>query len=115
VRADIARMLRQAAREYTAPEHPPGCMIISAAANCTDPEVSAALRAIRNANIADFEQRIAAAVAAGEEPADTDPAALARFAAAVLQGMSQQARDGARQEELEAVAEAAMRAWPGTA
>ncbi|MCC9306708.1 TetR/AcrR family transcriptional regulator [Kitasatospora sp. RB6PN24] len=112
VRAGIARMLQDAARAYTAPEHPPGCMIISAAANCSDPAVRDALRAIRNANIADFERRIAAAVAGGEEPPATDPATLARFTGAVLQGMSQQARDGAGREELEAVAAAAMRAWP---
>jgi AcrR family transcriptional regulator len=112
VRAGMARLLLDAAREYTAPGHPHGCMVISAAANCTDPQVRGALRAIRNANLADFEQRIAAAVASGEEPPETDPATLARFTGAVLQGMSQQARDGAGREELEAVAVAAMRAWP---
>jgi AcrR family transcriptional regulator len=114
VRAGVASMLQEAAHSYTASEHPPGCMIISAAANCSDPGVRDALRALRNANIADLEERIAAAVASGEEPAATDPAALARYLGAVLQGMSQQARDGARREDLEQVAAVAMRAWPAT-
>jgi TetR/AcrR family transcriptional regulator, copper-responsive repressor len=48
----------------------------------------------------------------GELPAETDARALARFAGAVLRGMSQQARGGASREELTAVAETAMCAWP---
>lgn len=51
-------------------------------------------------------------MAVGELPPDTDPAALARFVGAVIQGMSQQARDGATAAELRNVAETAMRAWP---
>ncbi|WP_327068374.1 TetR/AcrR family transcriptional regulator [Kitasatospora sp. NBC_01302] len=112
VRAGIARLLRETAAEYTAPGHPHGCMVISAAANCSNEEVMASLRTIRTANIADLEQRIAAAVATGEEPPTSDPATLARLVGAVIQGMSQQARDGADRAELELVAEAAMRAWP---
>ncbi|GAB2709746.1 TetR/AcrR family transcriptional regulator [Kitasatospora kifunensis] len=112
VRAGITRLLRETAAEYTAPGRPHGCMIISAAANCTNEAVAASLRTIRNANIADIERRIAAAVASGEEPPESDPQTLARLTGAVIQGMSQQARDGAGRAELEAVAEAAMRAWP---
>ncbi|GAA1220380.1 TetR/AcrR family transcriptional regulator [Kitasatospora nipponensis] len=112
VRAGVARMLHEAAAEYTAPGRPHGCLIISAAANCATPEVHDALQAIRNANIERLRTLIAAAVARGEEPAQADPATLARFTGAVLQGMSQQARDGAGRAELEPVAAAAMLAWP---
>ncbi|WP_329566662.1 TetR/AcrR family transcriptional regulator [Kitasatospora sp. NBC_01266] len=115
VRAGIARLLRETAAEYTAPDHPHGCMIISAAANCTNEDVMARLRALRESNIADLEQRIAAAVASGEEPPEADPGTLARLTGAVIQGMSQQARDGAGRAELELVAAAAMRAWPPSA
>ncbi|MEU2434697.1 TetR/AcrR family transcriptional regulator [Streptomyces rubradiris] len=111
-REGIARMLREAAAEYTDPSHPQGCMIIHAAINCTNPEVEALLRDRRNANIAAIESRIRADVAAGLLPAGTDAAALARHTGAVIQGMSQQARDGARREELEALAEIAMAIWP---
>ncbi|MFF5974334.1 TetR/AcrR family transcriptional regulator [Streptomyces sp. NPDC012769] len=111
-RAAVGRMLREAAGEYTDPAHPRGCLMISAAINCSTPEVEGALRARRNANLAFFEERIRRDVEAGELPAGTDARALARFSGAVLQGMSQQARDGATEEELTAVAEAAMRAWP---
>ncbi|MFI6104322.1 TetR/AcrR family transcriptional regulator [Streptomyces sp. NPDC051310] len=112
-RDGIARMLREAAAEFTDPARPRGCLVISAAVNCSTPEVGRALRELRNANLAGMADRIRADVAAGRLPAGTDATALARFSGAVLQGMSQQARDGATKEELEAVAEAAMRAWPG--
>ncbi|NUO44968.1 MAG: TetR/AcrR family transcriptional regulator, partial [Streptomyces sp.] len=113
-RAAVERMLREAAVEYTAPGRPHGCLVIHAATNCTSAEVEESLRDRRNANIAVFESRIRADVAAGELPADTDAAALARHAGAMIQGMSQQARDGASREELEALAEIAMAIWPRT-
>ncbi|MFD7980077.1 TetR/AcrR family transcriptional regulator [Streptomyces sp. NPDC059071] len=111
-RGAIGRMLREAAGQYTDPAHPRGCLMISAAINCSTPEVERLLRDRRSANIARFEKRIREDVDSGELPPGTDPAALARFSGAVLQGMSQQARDGATAEELEALAELAMRAWP---
>ncbi|MFC3575693.1 TetR/AcrR family transcriptional regulator [Streptomyces yaanensis] len=112
VRAAFERMLREAADLYTAPGHPHGCLVVHAATNCTTPEVEESLRARRNANIAAFESRIKAGVAAGELPAGTDAGALARCAGAIIQGMSQQARDGASREELEALADVAMAIWP---
>ncbi|MCM1974943.1 TetR/AcrR family transcriptional regulator [Streptomyces sp. NPDC002812] len=111
-RAAVGRVLHEAAEVYTDPAHPPGCMVISAAVNTTSDEVAEALRMRREANLVAFESRIRADVAAGVLPAGTDTWALARYAGAVLQGMSQQSRDGAGREELEAVAELAMGAWP---
>ncbi|WP_030385971.1 TetR/AcrR family transcriptional regulator [Streptomyces sp. NRRL S-241] len=110
--AAVARILREAAEIYTDPAHPRGCMVISAATNTTSREVAQALRERRNAGLEMFESRIRADMATGELPADTDARALARYAGAVLQGMSQQSRDGATREELEAVAERALLAWP---
>ncbi|KUM88542.1 MULTISPECIES: TetR/AcrR family transcriptional regulator [Streptomyces] len=113
-RAAMERMLREAAVAYTAPGHPHGCLVVHAATNCSTPEVEESLRGRRNANIAALESRIRADIAAGELPAGTDAATLARYTGAVIQGMSQQARDGASREELEAVAEIAMAIWPRT-
>ncbi|MFD3313240.1 TetR/AcrR family transcriptional regulator [Streptomyces sp. NPDC058694] len=111
-RAAVERMLREAAAEYTEPGRPHGCLIVHAATNCTTPEVEESLRERRNANIAAIESRIRSGVAAGELPADIDAAGLARHTGAMIQGMSQQARDGASKEDLEALAELAMRIWP---
>lgn len=111
-RAAVERMLREAAAEYTDPAHPYGCLVVHAATNCTSPEVERLLRERRNANIAALESRIGADIAAGLLPAGTDGAALARHTGAMIQGMSQQARDGAKRGELEALAEIAMSIWP---
>ncbi|MFI5543558.1 TetR/AcrR family transcriptional regulator [Streptomyces sp. NPDC051815] len=111
-RAAVERVLREAAEVYTDPAHPRGCMVLSAAVNTTSDEVAEALRERRAANLALFESRIRADVAAGVLPPGTDAPALARYAGAVLQGMSQQSRDGATREELLAVAERALLAWP---
>ncbi|MCX4971517.1 TetR/AcrR family transcriptional regulator [Streptomyces sp. NBC_00620] len=111
-RAAVERMLREAAAEYTDPDHPHGCLVVHAATNCTSPEVEASLRELRNANIAAFETRVKAGIAAGELPPETDASALARHTGAMIQGMSQQARDGATREDLEALAELAMAVWP---
>ncbi|KOU67593.1 TetR family transcriptional regulator [Streptomyces sp. MMG1533] len=113
-RAAVERMLREAAAEFTDPAHPYGCLVIHAATNCTTPEVEDALRRQRNANIAAMEGRIRADIADGELPREVDAAALARHAAAVFQGMSQQARDGASRGELEALAGIVMAIWPRT-
>ncbi|MFA3874877.1 TetR/AcrR family transcriptional regulator [Streptomyces sp. MMCC 100] len=111
-RAGIERMLREAAAEYTAPGRPHGCLVIHAAANCSTAEVEESLRERRNANIAAIESRIEADVDRGVLPPDTDAAALARYTGAMIQGMSQQARDGASRAELEALAEIALAVWP---
>ncbi|ANS67856.1 TetR-family transcriptional regulator [Streptomyces lincolnensis] len=113
-RAAVERTLREAAVEYTDPAHPYGCLVVHAATNCSTPEVEQSLRERRNANIAAFESRIRVGIAAGELPAGADATALARHVGAIIQGMSQQARDGASREELEALAEIAMAIWPRT-
>ncbi|WP_086563512.1 TetR/AcrR family transcriptional regulator [Streptomyces africanus] len=110
----VERTLREAATAYTEPGHPHGCLVVHAAANCSTPEVEQSLRDRRNANIAAFESRIRADAAAGVLPPGADAAALARYTGAMIQGMSQQARDGASREELERVAEIAMSIWPRT-
>jgi AcrR family transcriptional regulator len=112
-RAAIERILREAAAEYTAPEHARGCLIISAAQNTVpaSAEVADRLRAIRRANRDVLRDRIQADVDAGLLPDDTDAAALATFFAATIQGMSQQARDGASRDDLTAVATTALGVW----
>lgn len=111
-RAAAGRMLREAATEYTEPGRPHGCLVVHAATNCSDPEVRRSLRERRRAVITALERRIRDDVAAGALPADTDAGALARHTGAMIQGMSQQARDGASREELRALAEIALSVWP---
>ncbi|GAA4153822.1 hypothetical protein GCM10022251_23410 [Phytohabitans flavus] len=98
----FARILREAAAIYPDPSHPAGCLTISAATNVTpqDAEVATYLRDLRNENLATLEARLRTARQTGELPASADPRSLAAYIAAVIQGMSQRARDGATAAEL---------------
>ncbi|MET7395943.1 TetR/AcrR family transcriptional regulator [Dactylosporangium sp. NPDC005572] len=111
----FARILREAAAVYPDPAHPPGCLTISAATNVNprDAEVRAFLRELRAANLDAFTARLAAARRDGELPPDADPRALAGYLATLIQGLSQRAQDGADADELRAVVELALAAWPG--
>ena len=113
----VERLLRDAAAAYTRPDRPHGCLLISAATNCSpqSADIGAHLRELRAAGARALEDKFAAAARAGELPARTDARALATFYGAVLQGMSAQARDGAAQTALEHIAVAALRAWPSAA
>jgi TetR/AcrR family transcriptional regulator, copper-responsive repressor len=109
----IEAILLQAARSFSDPATPPGCMVVLAATNCTpdSEDVAAALRERRQASERCIRERIIRGVEAGELGSD-DAEGLASFYVAVFQGMSLKARDGASRAELEAIARQAMRAWP---
>jgi len=98
----VQRILEHAAAEYTAPDQPRGCLIIS----------EPLLDARRAASRAAIRERLLEGLEAGDLPAGTDVDALAAYVSVVIGGMSARARDGATREELSAVAETAMRAWP---
>jgi len=113
-REAIGRLLRDLAAEYTRPDRPRGCMVITAAVNCgpASEDVKSELRALREASRQAIQDRIAADVRAGLLPPTVDTAALAAFYASVIQGMSTQAVDGADRPTLEHIADLAMAAWP---
>ena len=110
----VQRLLREAATAYTRPDRPRGCLLITAATNCSprSADIAAHLRELRATGTRALEDKIAAAARAGELPGHTDAHALATFYAAVLQGMSAQARDGATRTDLESIVETALQAWP---
>ena len=112
LRAGIDRLLAEAALAYTRSGHPPGCLVITAATNCTSPDVQEMLRAVRNTSVSQLEHVIGAAVEHGELSPGANARALAMFTATVMQGMAQRARDGATRQELHAVAKLAAAAWP---
>ena len=114
-REAVERLLRAAANVYAGSGHPPGCLVISGATNCTphSADVQAELRAIRAEGLRALEHRVAAGIRAHELPADTDAHALAAFYSATLQGMSGLARDGATRTDLDDVITMALAAWPG--
>lgn len=110
----VGRLIMGAAEHYAGGGHPRGCLVIAAATNNSpgNAEVGSELARRRNANRDRLQSRIADAVSSGELPADTDARSLATYVATVIQGMSQQARDGASAETLATVGTMALRVWP---
>lgn len=111
----VSRLLREAARDFTAPDHPAGCMIATAVLGCAPENQGAAEAAagFRGIALAALRRKLETAVEVGELARGTDVEALARFYGAVVQGLSVQARDGAGESALRGVVEVALAAWPG--
>ncbi len=113
-RQAIRLLLEGAAATLTRRAQPRGCMIVLSAlhgfAESTDLD-----RELQQCRAEDAEMildRIKKSVADGELPNSCNPAAMAAFYMAILQGMSVQARDGATRASLIAIADQAMQAWP---
>jgi AcrR family transcriptional regulator len=93
---------------------PAGCMAALAAVGDEWPAaIARAVKKVRVEMMGMLHSRLETAMAKGELPASTNVDGLSRFYLSVYQGMAIQARDGATQAELRAVAAAAMAAWPG--
>jgi hypothetical protein len=102
----VRAFLLAAARDFTRADRPGGCMISTAALNLS-PELTSigeSTASRRAATMGLLEDYLA-------EAGSTSPATLARFFGAMIQGMSVQARDGASEEELTALADVALAAW----
>ncbi|PZM16930.1 TetR family transcriptional regulator [Rhizobium tubonense] len=96
------RFLRNSALLFSAPEHPKGCMISTAVLNCAteNDEIADYVSSLRGGMLQAFIARIERGIHDGEIRKGTNVGALARFLGAIVQGMSVQARDGAKGEEL---------------
>lgn len=104
--AAFARVLREAAHEYSRQDQPRGCMLSTAVLACAveNDFIAAHVAALRADVLAAFKARIAQGITDGDVKRDTDVAALARYLQTIVQGMSLQARDGASEAELAAIA-----------
>ncbi|HEX2525060.1 MAG TPA: TetR/AcrR family transcriptional regulator [Geminicoccus sp.] len=110
----IERLLEAMAQHLTCPDHPSGCMVVTAAMNCSSDcsHLQHALAERRAAGTRRLRERIEQGIRDGELPAEVDAAGLASFYDTVMQGMTIQAKDGANREQLLATTRTAMRAWP---
>ena len=113
-REAVARMLLNAADLFSAPDNPAGCFYVTSGTALSESSVyiEEQVRKRRHENEAAIRERLERAVADGELPRDAEPAKLAKYFNAVMQGISTQARDGATATELRDIAESAMAAWP---
>lgn len=113
----VAAVLRHHARVFCDPGTPRGCMIVLAATTCTERtrSIHEHLAQWRIATEDAFRARIERGIADGDVPAAADAATIAAFYNTVNHGMAIQARDGADEAKLSAIAEAAIAAWDALA
>jgi AcrR family transcriptional regulator len=113
-RAVVERLFHAAVNALTNPRNPRGCLAVQGALACgqTADSVRKELIARRESGVTALRLRFQRARKEGDLPADSDPAALARYVATVLHGMSVQAAGGAKRAELAKVAALALKAWP---
>lgn len=106
----IERLLLDAVELYTRPEGPLGCMVVSAATNCSadNDGVREWLAEHRRDKTQSIIQRLQVAAEAGELNPQADVQALGDFFATVLHGLSVQARDGIERARLHKAIEPAL-------
>jgi AcrR family transcriptional regulator len=113
-KAVAEHLVRSVARSLTDPCNPAGCLAVQGALTCGEAaeSVKQELCKRRSAGEQDLRQRFERAKLEGDLGPDCDPAALARYVMTVTQGMAVQATGGASRDDLLAVAELALKAWP---
>ncbi len=110
----VAQLLRAAVRAVTEPDQPHGCMVSSGMFACADANQreAEATAELRRTFLSQLQARIQHAKSEGQLPASASPTGLARYLAAVLQGISMQARDGATARELDVIVQQVLKTWP---
>jgi AcrR family transcriptional regulator len=111
----LAFYLDDVVQGVTDPRKPRGCIVSTAVLQHAEENesVARAVAARREGSIQAIKARFDRAVSEGELPTDIDTDSLARFYAAVVQGMSAQACDGAGTATLKKLVDIALSAWPG--
>ncbi|WP_329037491.1 TetR/AcrR family transcriptional regulator [Streptomyces sp. NBC_01725] len=106
--------LRGSIRTTTSSDDPAGCFGVQGSLAAGDPARFArdALVVWRNEGMLSLRDRFQRAVAEGDLPPDSDPLLLARYVMTVANGIAVQAVGGATHEDLELVADMALRSWP---
>ncbi|KAA9000778.1 TetR/AcrR family transcriptional regulator [Affinibrenneria salicis] len=87
-----------------------GCLVSLGLVNCQAQNASLRdhMRELRRSTLRLIRQRLERAIADGELPTDTDTDRLATYFAAIIQGISLQAQDGAGRETLLGIVETSM-------
>ncbi|MFI6451940.1 TetR family transcriptional regulator C-terminal domain-containing protein [Streptosporangium amethystogenes] len=115
MRLEAGRLLLDGAVEMTTrPGSPAGCLGIQGALAAGDSGRTACdvLTAWRNEGHSRIHDRFQRAVDEGDLPPGTDPGLLARYVMTVANGIAVQAAGGTGRDDLQKVADTALRNWP---
>src|ERR1700722_10877635 len=110
----IRRLLLDAAKSFTDPKNPKGCLIALGATNCAieSTDIFEALAERRRIAEKAVRARIAAGQKAGELADNTDVDALTGIVTATRYGLAIMARDGVPRASLRRIVEQLMMTWP---
>ena len=111
----VARLYLEGVAEFavdTSGRNPPGCLLVQGGLSCSDEDIPAALAQHRAEKERALRERFERDRKEGNLPKNADPATLARYLTAMANGLCVQAAAGATAQELRAVAEIALAAWP---
>jgi AcrR family transcriptional regulator len=110
----IEQIFLGAANMPSDPRTPTGCLVVQGALACGDAagSVRKEIGARRAAAKAALRRRLQRAKREGDLPPNADPAELSHYVMTVLHGMAVQGADGANQDQLNRIAQMALRAWP---
>ena len=110
----IRRLLLDAAKSFTDPKNPKGCLIALGATNCAieSTDIFEALAERRRAAEKAVRARIAAGQKAGELADNADVDALTGIVTATRYGLAIKARDGVPRARLKRIVEQLMMTWP---
>ncbi len=113
-RAVAERLMVGTADLLSCPGNPKGCLMVQGALACGEEAepIRKELIARRATGETALRKRFERAKAEGDLSAGADAAGLARYAMAVMHGMSVQSAGGASREELQGVIDFSLRAWP---
>ncbi|WP_205995557.1 TetR/AcrR family transcriptional regulator [Pseudolabrys sp. FHR47] len=112
-RAMMERLFNLVIDFYATEGNPNCCMLVKLQTAECDTVLAEHLSAKRAESEAVLLERFAMAKADGELPNDVEAKDLAGYFMTVLDGLSVRAAAGASREELQKVANLAMRSWPG--
>ena len=101
-------------RTTTRPAGPNGCLGVQGALATGDSSRGARdlLAEWRDSGYSRIRERFERAVDDGDLPPETDPALLARYVTALSYGIAVQAASGVDRDDLQGMADAALRNWP---
>lgn len=111
----VESFFRDNIKAVTQPGRPAGCFSIQGGISCgmDNADVTAMLARTRKVGELAMRDRFRRAVQEGDLPPDANPDALARYIMTVSEGIAVHASAGASRSDLTAVAELALRAFPG--
>lgn len=114
VREAVEALLLRTIDGLTDPCNPRGCLMVQGALSCGDgaAEIRRELAARRTGSEGKIRERLERARNEGDLDDRADPAALARYVATFIHGLSVQAAGGASREDLANLVPIALASWP---